>query len=279
MIIGMFCFTMADLFIKLVSKTLPLGQIMLFLGIGSAVIFGVILKASGQPLYKPDFWSRPVMLRNIGEIWASLFIFHALAHAPLTTVSVIMQTMPLFLTLAAALFLGESVSWRRTSALLVGFLGTLIVLRPGMGEFDLYASFAVLGVLGMTMRDIGARLAPASVSTMRLSFYGTLSLVLTGSLMLMATSETMVWPTHQAWGQISGMILMATCGFAVTINAVRMVDVAVIAPFRYVRIIFAVAAGMFFLGEQIDTPTAIGSTLIVAAGLYSWLRERKLAQH
>ena len=278
MISGMLCFALADLCLKLAAQMMPIGQVMLSLGIGCTFIFGLMLTAQKEALFKIDIWNRAVMLRNGGEVWATIFMFQAIANAPISTVSVIMQTLPLCLTLTAALFLGEKVGVRRISAILVGFIGALIVIRPGFDEFNVYSGFAILGVLGMAARDTGSHIAPASNSTTRLAFYGALFITLTGFAIL-AFTDAPVWPTNKAWLYLAGLTGLATCGFVTTINAMRVVDVAIISPFRYTRIIFALLIGIFILGETIDVPTAIGSTMIVGAGLYSWLRERHLAQH
>ena len=275
---AMLFFAIADLCLKLAATTLPLGQVMLALGVGAGTIFAIMLKVSGEPLLRGDFWNGAVMLRNGGEAFASIFMFQAIAFAPLSTVSVIMQTLPLCLILSAALFLGEKVGIRRVSAILVGFLGALIVIRPGFDDFNIYSGFAVLGVIGMAARDTGSRIAPASISTTRLSFYGTISITIT-ALIILYSNDGPVWPTATAWGYLAGLSLLATGGFFTSITAMRMVDMSISSPFRYTRIIFALIIGVFILNETIDTVTLIGSALIVGAGLYSWLREQHLAKY
>ena len=278
MVTAMLCFALADLCLKLAARSLPIGQVMLALGIGVGIIFATILKIQNEPLFQRDFWNRAVMLRNGGEVWASIFMFQALAFAPLSTVSVIMQTLPLCLILTAALFLKEKVGIRRISAVLVGFIGAIIVIRPGFDDFNIYSGFAILGVLGMAARDTGSHITPASISTNRLSFYGAIFITLTG-IMILAATEPPIWPEPAAWGFLTGLCILATFGFITSINAMRMVDVSIISPFRYTRIIFALIIGIFILDETVDMLTAIGSVMIVGAGLYSWLREQHLARH
>ena len=277
MISAMVLFAFADLCLKLAATTLPLGQVLLGLGLGSGCIFALMLKVKRQPLFRRDFWHHAVLLRNGGEVFASIFMFQAIAFAPLSTVSVIMQTLPLCLIVIAALFLGETIGIRRISAILIGFLGAVIVLRPGFGDFNIYSGFALIGVLGMAARDVGARVAPNTISTIRLSFYGTFAITVSAIIILCVT-ESPIWPTPSAWAYLAGLAILATGVFLTSISAMRMVDMSVISPFRYTRVIFALAIGVFLLDETVDFITVLGSTLIVGAGLYSWVREQQLSQ-
>ena len=277
MISAMLLFAFADLCLKLAATTLPLAQVLFGLGLGSGLIFAIMLKLSGEPLFRPDFWHRAVMLRNGGEVFASIFMFQAIAFAPLSTVSVIMQTLPLCLIVIAALFLGETIGIRRISAILLGFFGAVIVIRPGFGDFNIYSAFALIGVLGMAARDVGARITPESISTIRLSFYGTFAITISAIIILCFT-ERPIWPTPAAWAYLAGLAILATGGFLTSITAMRMVDISVISPFRYTRVIFALSIGIFILDETIDMLTLLGSTFIVGAGLYSWVREQRIAR-
>ena len=132
MITAMACFTVGDMCVKLASQELPSGQVMIALGLGCTIVFGFMLIRSGEPMWSRAFLERPVVLRNVGEIIGSYGMFMSLAFLPLSTVTAITQTLPLLLTLIAALFLGEKVGVHRLTAVVVGFIGSLIVIRPGM---------------------------------------------------------------------------------------------------------------------------------------------------
>src|SRR6056297_1665102 len=177
MVLAMAGFALEDMFIKRLADTLPVGQIIIFLGFGGALIFGAITMAQGRGLWSRDLLSRPVLLRNFGEIVGTLGFVTAIALTPLSSASAILQATPLAVTLGAALFLGEAVGWRRWSAILVGFLGVLMVIRPGLEGFEPASLFAVQGVIGLAIRDLATRAVPRSISSMQLSTYAFATLV------------------------------------------------------------------------------------------------------
>src|SRR6056297_4057215 len=187
MVLAMAGFALEDMFIKRLADTLPVGQIIIFLGFGGALIFGAITMAQGRRLWSRDLLSRPVLLRNFGEIVGTLGFVTAIALTPLSSASAILQATPLAVTLGAALFLGEAVGWRRWSAILVGFLGVLMVIRPGLEGFLPASLFAVQAVIGLAIRDLATRAVPASVSSMQLSSYGFATVVPAGAILLVIT--------------------------------------------------------------------------------------------
>jgi drug/metabolite transporter (DMT)-like permease len=248
---------------------------MMAFGIGCAIGFYLILYRRGERAWNRAFFEPSVVLHNFGEVVATIGIFVALAYAPLSLVSMIMQTLPLVLTLFAFLFLKESIGIHRISAVAVGFVGVLMIIRPGMDDFNLYSLIAVFGVLGMSMRDIGSRLTRKSISTILLSFYSSLLVTLTGVGMLYGT-EGLLWPNSQTWLYLFGMIVLGGVGLVLLTTATRIGELSVISPFRYSRIFFASAVGVMILGETIDFMTYFGGALIVVAGIYVWIRERRL---
>ena len=276
MIIAMACFTIGDMCVKLASEELPSGQVMIALGLGCTIVFGFLLIRSGEPMWSKAFFERPVMLRNVGEIIGSYGMFMSLAFLPLSTVTAITQTLPLLLTLAAALFLGEKVGIHRITAVVIGFLGSLVVIRPGMGGFDYYTLLTMLAVCGMAMRDIGGRLTRRSISSLLLSFYSAITLLTTGTFLLLLSGGAKM-PTQATWFYLLGLVAAASLGLIVATQAVRIGELSVVAPFRYIRIVFAVLLGIFFLDETIDTYTIVGSAITILAGIYIWVRENKIA--
>ena len=274
MIIGMACFTVGDMCVKLASQELPSGQVMIFLGLGCCLVFAVLLLRTGEPMWNSAFFEGPVMLRNVGEIIGSYGMFMSLLYLPLSTVTAITQTLPLLLTLAAALFLGETVGKHRIAAVVVGFIGSLIVIRPGMNGFDQYALLTFVAVFGMSMRDIGSRLARRSISSLLLSFYSAFTMMVFGVFLLLLSGGAKV-PTFTTCLYLVGLVAAASLGLMMVTQSVRTGELSVVAPFRYVRLLFAVLLGIFILDEVIDRWTIIGSAITIIAGLYIWLRENK----
>jgi len=158
MMLSMAAFTLNDTFIKNVASDLPLFQAILIRGLFTTALLAVI------GLYRREIrfnlpradW-RTIGLRTIGEIFATVFFLTALFHMPIANISAILQALPLAITLAGAVFLGESVGWRRYGAILIGFAGVMLIVRPGGDAFDNYAIYAIISVGFVVLRDLSTR--------------------------------------------------------------------------------------------------------------------------
>ena len=277
MIAGMFFFTLGDLFLKLATTVMPLGMVMIALGLGMSVLFMAMMARARIPLYQKSYFHHALIMRSVGEMIGVVGMFIALAYAPLSSVTAIMQSLPLVLTAMGALFLKEPVGVRRLSALIAGFIGVLIIIRPGMSGFDIFASFTLIGVLGMAIRDFGTRILPSDISTLAVSFYGAVVITLTGFVIMMITNDWHM-PDRNGLYLSLALVIMASIGTIIVTNAIRLADMALVSPFRFSRVVFGVGAGILFLGESVDKMTLLGSAIVVGAGLYSWMREVTLAK-
>lgn len=274
MVLGMIAFTLCDTFMKLASAELPTGQVMLALGFGACAVFFVLVRRQGERIIQPAFLKGSIVLRNLGEITAMLGIVTALSQTSLSSVAAIMQIQPLLLTLAGAMFLSEKIGPQRLVAIFVGLCGALLIIRPGASGFDLYSLFAVVGTIGLTMRDFGSRIAPKDVSTALLSFYAALFLILAGVTVAVFQQELLV-PDLRASLYLCAMVGFACLGFILVTNAMRLGELSVIGPFRYTRIVFATLVGAVFLGEYTDPLSLVGAAIIVGAGFFVWFREQR----
>ncbi len=276
MILAMALLALSDLFIKLAASRAPIGQVMLYLSLGGTGLFLVLAAILRVRIWDAAYRHPMVMLRNVFEIVGGVGLVLGLASIPLTTFAAIMQVAPILVVMGGALFLGEQVGWRRWAAVLVGLLGMLIVLRPGPEGIQPGAIFAVIGVSGLAARDLVTRLAPARVSALTLSTWGFAATIPAGALLLVLGGDTLVHSgpvmTHLALA-----VLVTTAGYFSLTTAMRMAPVSIVAPFRYTRLIFTTGLGILFLGERPDVWTMTGAALILAAGLYTFLRERRIA--
>ncbi|HIF88428.1 MAG TPA: DMT family transporter [Candidatus Thioglobus sp.] len=277
MITSMAFFTMADLFLKFSSEFVTTGQITLALGVGGTFMFWVLLKRKGETVFSSVFYEAPVILRTSGELVATLFIILALTYASFTSVAVILQTLPLLLTLCSFLFLKERVGVHRLSAILLGFGGVLLIIRPGTDGFDAYSLLAILAVVGMTMRDFGSRLVGSHISNERLAIFGTLGQIVLG-IGLMAFEEGHSAPSLEVTLYLVGMVVFASVAILLVTKAMRTGEISAVSPFRYSRLFFGLLIGAFVLGETVDQMMIIGSAIIIFSGLYIWLRERKISR-
>jgi drug/metabolite transporter (DMT)-like permease len=274
MVAAMAGFALEDMFIKLVAEDLPTGQIIALLGLAGSGIFATWARLRGDPLFAPAMFSRPMWIRNMGEVVGSVSFVMAITLTPLSTASAILQATPLAVTLGAAVFLGAPVGWRRWTAILVGFAGVLMVVRPGLSGFVPASLFAVSAVAGLAARDLGTRVAPAAVSSIALSAWGFGMLGIAG-LLLLPFGEALVLPAPLALAGLCGALAVGVLAYLALTAAMRVGDIAVITPFRYARLLFALVLGMTVFGERPDGWTLAGAAVIIASGLYTLLREQQ----
>lgn len=274
MVLAMALFAVEDLFLKLAAADLPTGQIVFLAGVLGVPVFALLARRAGARILTRRLMHPAVIARNLGEMVATLGYITALATLPLATVSAVLQALPLGVTLGAALFLGEPVGWRRWSAIIAGFAGVMLVIRPGLEGFDPSALWVLPCVAGLVVRDLSTRFIPADCSTAQVSAWGLGSVAVLGLGMMLAQGATSL-PEAGSLTFVLSAALFGTGGYAAVVAATRHGDVAVVSPFRYARLVFAVAIAMVVLGEMPDRFTWAGSALIVLSGLYSFARERK----
>lgn len=280
MVLAMLGFALEDAVIKLLSGTLPVGQIIGVLGIGGALVFAGIARAQGAALWSRDFLAPAVLLRNFAELTGAVGFVSALSLIPLSTASAILQAGPLLVTLGAALFLGEPVGWRRWAAITVGFGGVLLIIRPGTEGFDWFALYAVVGVIGLAARDVATRRVPATITSVQLSMLAFASLIPASALLLAFGGGPVVAPGVTEWGMLGACIIIGALAYYAITYATRIGEVSFVVPFRYARMIFALIIGLAVFGENPDALTLIGAAIIIASGLYTLWREQRLkARH
>lgn len=219
--------------------------------------------------------SWPVMWRTIGEAFATLLYLFALFHMPLANVSAINQIVPLMTTAAAAIFLGEAVGWRRWLAIGIGFVGVMIIMRPGMSGFDAYSIAALGSMAFITLRDLVTRKFAPGTSTLLVTAVTAGAVAVMG--LAVSVDETWLVPTGNEWLILSGAAALLLIGYCAVILAMLGGEMSVIAPFRYSVIIFAIALGYIVWGDVPDLYTLIGTAIVVATGLFTFYRERQMA--
>ncbi|MFV0360012.1 DMT family transporter [Tropicimonas sp.] len=275
MILSMGGFALEDMFIKQTAALLPVGQIMLFIGIGGFVIFSVAAFSQRQSIFSRELLNGALILRNLFEIVGTFGFVTALALVPIATATAILQSMPLIVTLGAALCLGETVGWRRWLAIAAGFAGMLLIVRPGAETFDPAMLYAVLGAFGLAARDLATPKIPPTVSALQVSAWGFFTYVLMGGAMLLISGGAKPMGMPELRGLAAALTIGVVSYFMLTIS-VRIADLSAVAPFRYSRLLFALAVGVVVFHERPDLMTLSGAALIIASGLYTLARERAL---
>lgn len=276
MVLSMLGFAVEDMFIKLLADAVSVGQVLTMLGIGGSAVFGAIVLIQGQPLFSRSMLSAPFAFRALGEVIGTLGFVSAIVLTPLSSASAILQATPLVVTLGAALFLAEPVGWRRWSAIIVGLLGVLLIIRPGMESFSILSLLAVLGVLGLATRDIATRRIPGTISTMQLSFLGFLVIIPAGLVLMQATGSAMTMLNGVQWTYFFSGLFIGLFAYYAIVAAMRLGEVSFVTPFRYARLLFALIIGVVVFGESPDALTLLGAAIIVASGIYTVWRERRI---
>ena len=263
MVVAMATFAVEDSVIKLVSSVLPVGQILFLLGVGGALSFSGLALILRKEIFSYGVFTRPMHFRVISEVTGRVFYSSALALTPLASSTMILQATPLVVVIGAAVLFKEKVSSLRWAAVLVGFFGVLIIIDPSSDSFSFLSILAVVGMLGFAGRDLASRVVPKSLNILALGFHGFMSIALSGIVLTLFCNESIIWPDSSSWLYLLLGVFLGTIGYSALISAMRIGEVSAITPFRYSRIIFGVAIGMFFFGENITLTATLGCGLIV----------------
>ena len=278
MLIAMAGFTMEDLFMKKLSVNLSTGQILITLGFGSSLVFALMAKSKGYKLTAKIFWSKGMIIRQFAEGIAAVAFITSLTLVPLSTVAAVFQATPLVITMSAALFLGEAVGWRRWLAIIVGLIGVLIIIRPGLNSFDPNVGYVLIAVLFVTVRDLITRKLPMNVPSTIVSFQAFASLIIAGGILIFLSDQKIVGLDKNQIYFVLGGIIFGVIGYYCIVASTRIGEAGVVTPFRYSRLLFAIIIGFLFFNERPDFLTLLGASIVIMTGIYTVLRERYLAR-
>lgn len=273
--VSMMAFTVNDTFMKAATQTLPLFQAITLRGVISIAALVIIARAMGTLRLWPARKDRRVIaFRSLAEVGGTVFFLVALTHMPLANLSAIMQVLPLAVALAAAVFLGVPIGWRRLTAILVGFVGVMIIIRPGADSFTIWSMLGLASVLCVVARDLTTRQLSRDVPSAAVSIWAAVTV----------TAMGLVGAGIEGWQAVSGheafMVLGAAAflivGYLFSVMVMRVGDIGLIAPFRYTALLWAIMLGWFAFGTLPDNLTLIGAGIVVASGLFTLWRERAL---
>ena len=269
----MLAFTLNDTFMKAASAHLPLFQALFLRGLVTVAVLGALAWRAGAirlPAARADrTW---LALRMLGEVGAACFFVAALFRMPLANVTAILQALPLAVTAAAALVLGERVGRRRWAAVAVGLGGVMLIVRPGAEGFGWPSALALMAVASVTLRDVATRKMAADVPTPTLALAAALGVTGVAALALpFAERAPLSW---MAGALIVGSALAIVAGYLLAVVVMRAGELSLTAPFRYAGLVWALIAGLAAFGEWPDPLTLLGAAIVVGAGLFALTRER-----
>jgi drug/metabolite transporter (DMT)-like permease len=273
MALSMAGFTLNDSIVKLLTDEMSVAQVMFLRGvIATALIY---MLARHRRALRPlrllrDKW---VALRVCGEVGGTITFLIGLSQVPIANASAILQALPLAVTMGAAMFLSEPVGWRRWLAILIGFAGVLIIIRPGLEGFSPYSLMVVGTVLLAATRDIATRKIDTAIPSLLISTVTSAAVALAGLVLILPMG---------GWAPVSpaqlSMIAVAAClllvGYQFIIMAMREGEISFIAPFRYTGFLWAVLMGYLLFDEIPDIFMILGGTIVIGSGLFTLYRER-----
>lgn len=213
------------------------------------------------------------LLRGIFGLVAMFSSYYAVAHMPLASYTALSFTKPLFATVLAVLILRETVRWRRWSATLVGFLGVVVMVRPGAGIIDSAALFALVDALSIAfLVTLVKRLPPGETTLVMLFYFGVFSTIAA------LPPALLVWraPAPGEFALLIGIGVLGVLSQSCWIRAYRAGEASAVAPFDYLRLLFAAIAGFLAFGERVDAWTLAGAAIIVVSTVYIARREARL---
>ncbi|MEO8244985.1 MAG: DMT family transporter [bacterium] len=276
MCLSMLAFTLNDTLIKAVTHDgMPLYQAIVLRGLGASLgLIVLALQQSGRVSLWPAGSDRVFLsLRTIGELGATWLFLEALTHMPLANLSAIMQSLPLAVTLVAAVVLGEPIGWRRISAILIGFVGVMLIIRPGAADFDTWSVIGLGSVAFVVLRDLATRRFSKGLPSTTGAIWAALAVLIMG---LVGVSQTGWQPVSQlALAETMGAAAFLIVGYIMAIKVMRVGEISIIAPFRYTSLLWAILLGWLLFGTLPDRWTLIGGAVVVGSGIYMLLRERR----
>lgn len=277
MMASMAAFTLNDTFVKALAGEMPLFQLLFLRGVLTTFLVGLLawrLGALSRRIPRRDW--QLVGLRLVAEIGSAYFFLTALFNMPLANVTAILQSLPLVVTLSAALLFSEPLGWRRLSAILIGLCGVLLIVRPGTEGFTLYSVYALIAVGFVTIRDLCTRRLSAETPSMLVTF------LTSGAVMVFfglgSAMDSWVPVTAGAGIKILGASVMIFGGYLFSIMVMRVGEIAFVTPFRYTGLIWALILGWAVFGDWPAPVTLLGASIVVGSGIFMLYRERQLAR-
>ncbi len=266
MIVAMACFIVNDALVKYASQTMAAAQLIFVRGVVASVLVLAVAQAMGATRRIRETARGWVAVRAVVDAVATVLFLVSLFHLPLANATAINMTSPLFITVLAAMFIGERLGPARWLAVGVGFLGVLLIIQPQAEGFNVYALVCLLATVLLSVRDLLTRRVPPRVPSILITLSNSLAVtLLAGALSLIEG-----WRPYGAFelGLLAVAAVFLSTAYYLIVVSTRRGDLSLVAPFRYTALLFATIAGFVVWGE---TPNALGWSgiaLVVASGIY-----------
>ncbi|MEO6926987.1 MAG: DMT family transporter [Rhodanobacter sp.] len=267
-------FAFSDAFVKSLRGSLPAYE---------AVFIGAALGLTALPFIKGrgDRW-RDVLLaqrqglylvRAVASAVGSIAAVIAFTALPMAEAFALIFLLPVFVTILSVLVLHEQVGWRRWSAVVAGFIGVLVVLRPGFRALGIGHLAAIICGLAGAVSMIALRLAGPHEKRVSLFGAGIVGAMLVSGVLMLTNFR---WPQASQWGLLLGYGLLSALGSVLLMLATRLAPANHVAPTQYSQMLWAVLLGYLVFHDRVDGLMALGIAIILGAGLFTLVREEKV---
>lgn len=278
MMICMSAFVLNDAFVRLAGDSLPLAQILFMRGLITTALllaFAIYGGVFSLKVSKKDKWR--IFFRSIAEALTAYFFLTAVMKMPFANVTAILQILPITVTLAAAFVFEEKVGFIRISLILMGFLGVFLIINPSVDGFNLYAVYALVAVILITIRDLITRKLSNEVPTLLPTVSASIGVLLFSIMLLINT------PLQPLNTQNSLFIFLAAFfiifGYYTAVLVMRTGEISFISPFRYSAILFALILGFIIFDEKPDLTAFIGILIVMLAGIILMMRNSSVQKN
>ena len=266
MMICMGAFVLNDAFVRLAGDSLPLAQILFFRGLLTTITLFLVALYTGVlklKVLRQDKWL--IFFRSVTEALTAYFFLTAVMNMPFANVTAILQILPMTVTFAAAIIFQEKVGIFRISLILLGFLGVILIINPAKDGFNMYAGYALISVLLITIRDVLSRKLSFDVPTLVPTLSASLGVLLFSTFLIINTAFQP--PSLQNSFFIGSAAFFIIFGYYTAILVMRAGEISFVSPFRYSAILFALLIGFIFFEEQPNKTALLGMIIILVSGV------------
>jgi S-adenosylmethionine uptake transporter len=277
MTLSMAGFTLNDACVKLVAETVPLFQIVFLRGIATTILLALTVHLTVGLRFAMPRRDRPLVAwRTVAEVAAMVAFLMALTNMAIANATAILAALPLAVTLGAALTFGDPVGWRRLTAILVGFAGVMLIVQPGTAGFNIWSLSALLAVVIITVRDLLTRGFSPEVPSMTVAVLTAAAVCVFGGVAALFVDWAPLGLREVALILTASVLIIG--GYVFSIMVMRIGEVGFVSPFRYTSLVFALVVGLVVFDEFPNTLALAGGGIVVATGIFTLLRERKVAR-
>ena len=275
MMICMGAFVLNDAFVRLAGDSLPLAQILFYRGLLTTITLALVAFYTGDLKLKvssQDKWL--ILFRSVTEALAAYFFLTAVMNMPFANVTAILQILPMTVTLAAAVIFKEKVRAFHILLILLGFLGVILIINPAKDGFTIYAGYALISVLLITIRDLLSRKLSVDVPTLIPTVSASLGVLLFSILLITKTAFQPLDLQNSFF--IVAAAFFIIFGYYTAVLVMRSGEISFISPFRYTAVLFALMLGFVFFDEQPDGIAFLGMTIVIISGIALMIRNNSV---